>query len=252
PFDRKEGSAAPPGGSADFGRRGRQDPASARLDAALRRFANDCGERARLGAQARHRTLDDVASAAPEQKRMRIGRPRTLLGLVLFGLAVVTLPLLIAVGHAVLQLQQLADESEIVVTRSQTATLENQRIASQLADMERNARQYYALQNRELLALYDDAHQTLTASLAALRPLAQSRALHAELDRLATLAKGAQSTVHRGSDGSLDQVIESFRAMNAAARDVQQGLRTEINEQLDALQESTRDAQQTLAWQSML
>ncbi len=183
---------------------------------------------------------------------MRIGRPRTLLGLVLFGLAVVTLPLLIAVGHAVLQLQQLADESEIVVTRSQTATLENQRIASQLADMERNARQYYALQNRELLALYDDAHQTLTASLAALRPLAQSRALHAELDRLATLAKGAQSTVHRGSDGSLDQVIESFRAMNAAARDVQQGLRTEINEQLDALQESTRDAQQTLAWQSML
>src|SRR5690606_6004419 len=144
PFDRKEGSAAPPGGSADFGRRGRQDPASARLDAALRRFANDCGERARLGAQARHRTLDDVASAAPEQKRRRIGRPRTLLGRVLFGLAVVTLPLLIAVGHAVLQLQQLADESEIVVTRSQTATLENQRIASQLADMERNARQYYA------------------------------------------------------------------------------------------------------------
>src|SRR5690606_6975968 len=162
---------------------------------------------------------------------MRIGRPRTLLGLVLFGLAVVTLPLLIAVGHAVIKLQQLADESEIVVARSQTVTLQNQRISSLLADLERNARQYLVVQNADLLTLYDDAHEALQQSLAALRPLAQKPAISTELDRLVTLSKSTQTTVRLGpADDAIDQVIEGFRAMNAAARDLQQGLRVETNE----------------------
>ena len=35
---------------------------------------------------------------------MRIGRPRTLLGLILMGLGLLTLPLLVGVGNAVLKL----------------------------------------------------------------------------------------------------------------------------------------------------
>lgn len=184
---------------------------------------------------------------------MRIGRPRTLLGLVLFGLAVVTLPLLFAVGHAVIELQKLADESEVVVARSQTATLENQRVQSLLADLERNARQYLVVQNADLLTLYGDTDQALRQSLAALRPLPQNPRIAAEIDRLEALSRSMRASVHGGpGDGALEQLIEGFRAMTAAARDVQQGLRLELNEQLDALQESTRGAQQALAWQSML
>ena len=90
---------------------------------------------------------------------MKMGRPRTLLGMVLMGLAFVTVPLLVAVGNAMIKLGQLAAESEVVLADSATATLENQRLANLLEQMERNARQYFELQNvasaSDLLTLYD-------------------------------------------------------------------------------------------------
>ena len=60
----------------------------------------------------------------------------------LLGLAFVTLPLLIAIGNAVLKLGQLKSESETVLSDSASSTLENQKLASLLATMERNSRQY--------------------------------------------------------------------------------------------------------------
>ena len=60
---------------------------------------------------------------------MKIRRPRTLLGMVLMGLAFVTVPLLVAVGNAMIKLGQLAGESELVLADSATAALENQRLA---------------------------------------------------------------------------------------------------------------------------
>ncbi len=77
---------------------------------------------------------------------MKMRRPRTLLGLVLLGLAFVTVPLLIAIGNAVLKLGQLATESEAVLGDSATATLQNEKLVSLLSGMERNARQYLQLQ----------------------------------------------------------------------------------------------------------
>ncbi|HEY8521814.1 MAG TPA: ATP-binding protein [Gammaproteobacteria bacterium] len=183
---------------------------------------------------------------------MKLGRPRTLLGLVLFGLAVVTLPLLIAVGHAVMKLEQLADEAELVVSRSQTATLENQRLASQLNDMERNARQYLqVVQNDELLTLYTDAQNGFQKSLAVLRTLPQDESITAHLEQLAEDVKSVEALVWAGpAEGATEQVVDLFRRMNASAREVSQGMRLILNEELNELQANTRAAQQTLAWQS--
>ena len=89
---------------------------------------------------------------------MKMGRPRTLLGMVLMGLAFVTVPLLVAVANAMVKLGQLAAESEIVLADSATATRENQRLANLRGLMERNARQYVDLQNPELLTLSDGTY----------------------------------------------------------------------------------------------
>ena len=80
--------------------------------------------------------------------------------MVLMGLAFVTVPLLVAIGNAMIKLGQLAAESEIVLADSATATLENQRLANLLDRMERNARQYLTaakrrVRRRTLLTLYD-------------------------------------------------------------------------------------------------
>jgi two-component system, NtrC family, sensor histidine kinase GlrK len=194
---------------------------------------------------------------------MKIRRPRTLLGLVLLGLAFVTLPLLIAIGNAVIKLGQLATESEAVLGDSATATLQNEKLVSLLTSMERNARQYLQLQDvvasaRELLTIYDSDQASFEQSLAALTSLPKDAEIAEQLRRLGTISKevhwALRSGAHEGksgpNDGSLDMIIERFRVMNAAARDVGQGMRRLIDSRLNELEANTRSAQHALAWQS--
>jgi two-component system sensor histidine kinase GlrK len=184
---------------------------------------------------------------------VKIGRPRTLLGLLLVGLALVTLPLLIAIGNAALKLGLLTRESEAVATESATTSLETQRIVSLLSDMERNARQFFVLQDETLLGLYDTDQASLTQSAAVLETLpAQVPEVVASLRRVVSASEEVRKTLHSGAtaDQALPSVIEGFETMNTAVRDVAQRMRVARNEQLTALQDSTRDAQHKLIWQS--
>jgi two-component system sensor histidine kinase GlrK len=186
---------------------------------------------------------------------MKIWRPRTLLGLVLLGLAFVTLPLLIAIGNAVLKLGQLATQSETVLSDSASATLENQKVASLVQTMERNARQYLLLQDvasaSDLLTLYDGDQSQLEQSLATLTRLPKDAPIAEQLRRLATISKEVHWTLHSGPvSDAREVIIERFRVMNGISRDIAQGMRDLINDRLNELQANTRSAQQALAWQS--
>ena len=182
---------------------------------------------------------------------MKIRRPRTLLGLVLLGLGFVTLPLLIAIGNAAVKLGQLATESETVLGDSATATLENQKLQTLLTSMERNARQYLLLQDNAYLNFYDSDQKDFEQSLATLSQLPRDTAISEQLERLSMLTNGTHEMLHTPrTEGTLEHVIDNFRIMNAAARDVAQGTRVLINDSLNELQTNTRSAQRGLAWQS--
>ena len=186
---------------------------------------------------------------------MKMRRPRTLLGMVLVGLAFVTVPLLIAVGNALVKLGQLAAESQTVLSDSATATTENQRISNLLMNMERNARQYVALKDvasaSNLLPLYDGDQADFEASLRALRSLPKNADIAAALERLAAQSEDVHQTLRGGrSEGAEDVIVERFRTMTNASRDVSQGMRTLIDARLSTLQENTRSAQRSIAWQS--
>jgi two-component system, NtrC family, sensor histidine kinase GlrK len=186
---------------------------------------------------------------------MKMRRPRTLLGLVLLGLAFVTLPLLIAIGNAVVKLGQLATESETVLSDSATATLENQRLSSLLMSMERNARQYTELQARasasDLLTLYDGDQAAFEQSVALLSTLPTNEMIRGQLQSLVDLSKHVHRTLRGGrTEEVVDTMSANFRTLNATARDVAQAMRFSINDRLNELQEDTRSAQQALAWQS--
>jgi len=184
---------------------------------------------------------------------MRIGRPRTLLGLTLVGLGLVTLPLLLAVANAVLELGQLTTESGAVVGESATATQENQRIAGLLGAMERNARQYLVLQDQELLDIYGEDQEALQDSLALLANLPQDKVTIAELQSLRATSRAVHGILMDApGDSAVDDVVRGFQIMSAAARAVSAGMRIILNERLVSLQASTRAAQQTLAWQAGL
>jgi two-component system, NtrC family, sensor histidine kinase GlrK len=187
---------------------------------------------------------------------VKIRRPRTLLGLVLLGLAFVTLPLLIAIGNAVIKLGQLATQSESVLADSATATTQNEKLVTLLTSMERNARQYLQLQGvvasaSELLKIYDSDEIALEESLATLTSLPKDSDIAEQLRRLASISKEVHWALRSGAnDGALEMVIDRFRVMNEAARDVGQGMRRLIDERLNKLEENTRSAQHALAWQS--
>jgi CHASE3 domain sensor protein len=109
---------------------------------------------------------------------MKIGRPRTLLSMVLMGLFVVAVPLLVAVGNAMFRLGALATESEVVLTQSATATLQTERLTNLLASMERNARNYVTLKEvassaapSNTLASYDRDQADFDESVSQMRVL---------------------------------------------------------------------------------
>ncbi|HEX7080839.1 MAG TPA: ATP-binding protein [Gammaproteobacteria bacterium] len=186
---------------------------------------------------------------------MKIGRPRTLLGLTLVGLALVTLPLLIAIANAAIKLGQLAAESEAVAEENAATLLESQRISSLLMNLERSARQYLLLEkDREYLPIYDADQAALEQSIATLAALPQEAAVAAQLQNLLQVSKETRAALTQDvpADETLEIVIENFRTLASAAREISQGMRIARNAQLAALQESTRDAQQALMWQSAL
>ncbi len=183
---------------------------------------------------------------------MKIARPRTLLGLILVGLAFATLPLLLAIGSAAMKLGQLTRESEAVATESATSSSETQRIISVLADMERNARQYYVLNDKRLLGLYDTDQASLKQSIAKVTELTQDPDVLEHLKLISTTADGVRETLNSTAkaEAALPVIGKGFNAMHGSAEDIFQLMRIARNRQLTMLQDSTREAQQKLLWQS--
>ena len=184
---------------------------------------------------------------------MKMRRPRTLLGMVLMGLLVVTVPLLVAVGNAMYKLGQLAAESEVVLTDSAMATLQNERLANLLDSMERNALSYVTLKDvaseaarSNMLASYAAFQADFEESVAEVRILPSDQPIRDQLTRLSAISKD----VHRMLvSGATEQAIsERFGMLTAASGAVASGMQATRNARLETLQENTRSAQQELVW----
>ena len=179
---------------------------------------------------------------------MKLRRPRTLLGMVLMGLAFVTVPLLIAVGNAMITLGQLAAESESVLDDNATATRENQRLSNLLERMTRGALQYFELQTSEHLTLYDGDQAMFEATVATLRTIPSDPPIRDQLARLTSLSRDVHRMLRAGA--TEDAITERFSLLSNATRAVADGMRTATNARLATLQENTRSAQQEIAWLS--
>src|SRR5439155_18513309 len=82
---------------------------------------------------------------------MRWWRPKSLSGLMLVGLALIAVPLLIAILTAVLQIRDLADRGQKIVIQGVARARASQQLFSQMASLERTARLYQVLADPPLL-----------------------------------------------------------------------------------------------------
>ena len=97
-------------------------------------------------------------------RAMRWLRPKSLTGLMLLGLALLALPLLVAIVTAALQFRRLSTTGQKIVIEGVTAARESQRLFSEIDSLERTARLYDVLDDPRLLQLYKHQDALLTAT----------------------------------------------------------------------------------------
>jgi two-component system sensor histidine kinase GlrK len=185
---------------------------------------------------------------------LRIPRPKTLLSLTLVALALVTLPLLYAVGNAVFKLNELMNESALTVLASSDSTRTNERVSQALPNLRRQALQYLALadgsaERAEALERFRGQRDNLTASLAELAEQGHPDTVSREIELIASMlaSLGALLTVPGTTD---DQINASVDATAAIATSIRTTMRNYIEERLATLEADTRSAQKSLAWQA--
>ena len=106
---------------------------------------------------------------------MRLTLPRSLSGMILIGLALVALPLLVAIVRAALHLDHLAQESEALVLKGVEAARNSQQLVEHIRAMERRARLYDTLEDTDLLASFMQSHSRFVATLYDLGQLASAK-----------------------------------------------------------------------------
>src|SRR3974390_1526701 len=125
---------------------------------------------------------------------MRWARPKSLSGLMLFGLAVLTVPLLVAVLTAVLQIRDLSDTGQKIVIQGVTGARASQDLFAQIASLERTARLHGVLKDPKLLELYRTQDQHLSHTREQLHTLASGEA-RTTLEELGQLQESIRASV---------------------------------------------------------
>ncbi len=93
-------------------------------------------------------------------------RPKSLSGLMLFGLGLLALPLMFAIITAALQIRTLATTGQKIVIAGVTYARASQQLLSQIASLERTARLYDVLNDPESRTLYEQEDQALASTRA--------------------------------------------------------------------------------------
>lgn len=162
---------------------------------------------------------------------MRISYPRSFLKLLLIGFALAMLPLLFAFINAAVYLDRLAEQSRNTVTQSVQATRASRELMENLNLMERSARQYFVLHDKQLLDNLSHAHEQFGISLHALQQLGISRQQRENLGKLENRADSLYQEIMQ---------VEPDKAVAASSisqflqiAEFSQTILLEINKQID-------------------
>src|SRR5262245_38243434 len=185
---------------------------------------------------------------------MNWARPKSLSGLMLLGLALIAVPLLVAVLTAALQIRALADTGQKIVVQGVTAARASQELFSQISSLERTARLYDVLNDSNLLELYrrQDAH--LTATRAQLeRQSSTSRKTLAEMGELQRNIGLSVLSMQAGKGtANATGMSRRFSDLGELANKVAEQSNVQIDTEVAALEAQTQQARRRLLWQAAL
>src|SRR5438105_13196478 len=187
---------------------------------------------------------------------MHWARPKSLSGLMLLGLALIAVPLLVAVLTAALQIRQLADTGQKIVVEGVTAARASQELFSEISSLERTARLYDVLNDSNLLELYRRQDARLTATRVQLERRSQSANSRQTLGELGELQRNIGQSVMSMQAGkgtaNASGMSRRFSDLAALADKVAAQSNAQIDTEVAALEAQTQQARRRLLWQAGL
>jgi two-component system sensor histidine kinase GlrK len=176
-------------------------------------------------------------------------------GLMLLGLALIAVPLLIAILNAVLQIRDLAETGQKIVVQGVSGARASQALFQQIASLERTARLHAVLKDPKQLDQYIADDDALTATREQLQHLATSDARHT-LEDLGQLQRSIRSSVTGAPTDSPaaaeSDLSERFAQLSALVERIGQQSNAQVDTEVTALQERTLQARKRLLWQAGL
>ena len=174
----------------------------------------------------------------------------------LLGLALIAVPLLVAVLTAALQIRQLADTGQKIVVEGVTAARASQELFSEISSLERTARLYDVLNDSNLLELYRRQDSRLTTSRIQLEHRSQSTTSRKTLGELGELQRSIGQSVMsmQAGKGSANAsgMSRRFAELGALADKVAEQGNAQIDTEVGALEAQTQQARRRLLWQAGL
>ena len=174
----------------------------------------------------------------------------------LLGLALIAVPLLVAVLTAALQIRQLADTGQKIVVEGVTAARASQELFSEISSLERTARLYDVLNDSNLLELYRRQDARLTATRVQLERRSQSANSRQTLGELGELQRNIGQSVMSMQVGkgtaNASGMSRRFSDLAALADKVAAQSNAQIDTEVAALEAQTQQARRRLLWQAGL
>jgi len=174
----------------------------------------------------------------------------------LLGLALIAVPLLVAVLTAALQIRQLADTGQKIVVEGVTAARASQELFSEISSLERTARLYDVLNDSNLLELYRRQDARLTATRIQLERRNQSPTSRKTLGELGDLQRNIGQSVMSMQAGkgaaNASGMSRRFTELGALADTVAEQSNAQIDTEVAALEAQTQQARRRLLWQAGL
>ena len=166
----------------------------------------------------------------------------------LFGLALMAVPLLAAVLTAVLQIRDLAETGQKIVIQGVTGAHASQALFGQIASLERTARLHEVLKDPKLLDAYRTQDERLSSTREQLHTLATGDA-RVTLEQLGQLQESIRASVMSNSPADPSA---RFAQLSELVERVAQQSNAQVDAEVAALQERTLKARQQLLWLAAL
>jgi two-component system sensor histidine kinase GlrK len=185
---------------------------------------------------------------------MRFLWPKSLSGLMLLGVAVIAVPLLIAISNAALQIQQLADSSRAIASEGIGSARASEDLISETLWLERATRFYLVDPKLLDLHVYGEHDAQLTASRVQLAHQLPAAEASKDLAQLGALQESiaAQLFAPTANSATVGAMLPQFAQMSALAQRISVQSKVEVDAQIAGIQRRTAESQRLLLWQSGL